>query len=275
MIGYLLIAATALGLWKRHENPHWTPFSTVFATPRQLNEALERVRFTSVPTPTPTAGLDPGMSSDQVQSINVTLSSETDIGKIHQEAATAKALGLENTSKALKAKADAVAAAKAKGATDTDVHKEQLAATAAQPSAAVTHAAGFEWGRRDHRRDDRGGDQQQLSPWQLMQLYQNMQGGQMPMQHHHHHRHHEMDFGRDPFAQYATQGPHGGGGGGGHPMGGGGGGHPMGGGHEHFGHEGGGWGGDFWGYEGFAVDPYLPYFDPAMLYGGDEDLEAY
>lgn len=253
MLGWILLGGTALALWKKHENQHWTPFSSLFATPRHLNEALAHVRFTSVPTPNATSALDPGMSSEQVKSVNVVLTSEIAPAKIKEEAKNAKSLGLANTAKALEAKAAAVGEAKARGATDEEIHREQLAASSAQPpTAAVTHAAGYDGFGFDHHRGyggfggweqqqhhhhhhpEFGGEQGGEMPWWMLQQQQQPM---MPMQPHHHHHHHHrpeeiIEFGRDPNAQYpmhgrrdpnmhypmhpeyATQGPHGGGHGG-------------------------------------------------------------
>jgi hypothetical protein len=122
---------TGIAFWEKSKNPSWTPFSTLFSTPAHLRDALARVRFTSVPTPTPTSALDPGMSTEQVHHVNSVLTTETDPAKIHDHADAAGKLGFANTSKALTAKAEAVGQAKAAGATDADVHKEQLAAGAA------------------------------------------------------------------------------------------------------------------------------------------------
>ncbi len=131
----VLGGGTVYALVEKHHNPSWTPFSTLFATPRKLREALDRVRITSVPTPATTTALDPGMSSHQVAHVNAVLQLETDPKTIHDHATAAAKVGLSNTSKALTAKAEAVGQAKAAGATDADLHKEQLAA--ATPAATL------------------------------------------------------------------------------------------------------------------------------------------
>jgi len=254
MIGFLLLGLPLLAAWKKHENPYWTPFSTLFATPLQLNAALSRVRLTSVPTPAITSALDPGMTSQHVKSVNVTLTSETDPSKIMTEAKNAHALGFTNTSKALQAKANAVGDAKAKGATETDIHQQQLAAQSAQPpSAAVTHAAGWDGFGIEHRRHGEFGDPfhhyrehefaapPEGAPW----MWGSQPQPQPPMWPHHHHHH-----------EFATQG-HGGGGGGAHGGFGG-----------HFGHEFG------WGGGGFDVEPVFDPFDPFMVPPPDPTMLA-
>ncbi len=296
MIGALfLLGLPAFALWRKHRNPHWTPFSTLFATPRELNAALSRVRFTSVPTPALTSALDPGMTSEHVKSVNVTLASETDHGKIKEEAKNAKALGFHNTSKALEAKADAIGQAKAKGATDEDIHRAQLAAQSQQaPSAAVTHAAGWdgygidrhrsyerrgygdagqwgrsqwEWPHHHHHHQEYGGEfggefgGEEMDPRMLRWLMRMMMQ-QHP--HNHRHRHHEFgDFGFEetPMPHHHRVPRHeemfetrGP-----HPM------HPMHGG-GHFGHHPG------FGYGG-AIDPMLFYpQDDLML---DDDMGGF
>lgn len=310
MIGaLLLLGIPAFALFKKHRNPHWTPFSTLFATPRDLNAALERVRITSVPTPALTSALDPGMSSEQVKAVNVMLTSETDQAKISNEAKHAKALGFHNTSKALDAKASAVGHAKAKGATDDDIHKEQLAAQTSQgASAAATHAAGWdgygiehhrhhgaEWGqqqslphhhrhRQQQEQEDLGGDDEEIDPRMLRLLMRMMQQQQQHPHHRHHHHAQQQQFGGDfgfeetpmPRHHFETRGPIA------HPHGafqvpphggggGGGGGGHHGFGHGGFGHGGFGHGGFGYGGLGYEVDPYL-YYPPMDMDMGDDML---
>jgi murein L,D-transpeptidase YcbB/YkuD len=121
---------TAYGVYEKRKNPSWTPFSTLFATPRELAARLFHVRQTSVPTPSPAAALDPGMTPQQVHAANLVLTAETHPVVLHQHAKAARSAGFPNTASAIKAKAEAVGEAKAAGASDADIKREQAAATA-------------------------------------------------------------------------------------------------------------------------------------------------
>jgi len=139
-----VIGGTAYALYKKNRNPYWTPLSTLFATPHELREALQHVRVTSVPTPTPAAALDPGMSPDQAQAVNAVLVTETDEKKLADHAEAAKSAGLSNSGKAIEAKANAVANAKAKGASETDIKKEQVAAAVSSTAPTTTGWGGYQ-----------------------------------------------------------------------------------------------------------------------------------
>ncbi len=133
------LAIVALGgviyyVYEKQKNPAWSPFARLLATPVDKVVALEKVKVTSVPTPSPTVALDPHMTTDQVKQVNRTLSSETDPKKIAAHAIALGAAGHDNSAMALAAKASAVGEAKAMGAHDIDIHGKQIEAAAATPS---------------------------------------------------------------------------------------------------------------------------------------------
>jgi len=144
----LALGALALGVgysvYKRRENPAWTPWSALLSSTRDKVLALEKVKVTSVPTPHETAALDPGMSTDQVKQVNHSLSSETDMHKLANHAVALSALGHDNSAAAVAAKTVAIGEAKATGAKDADVHVKQVEA-AAVPISPAAVATGF-WG---------------------------------------------------------------------------------------------------------------------------------
>lgn len=135
-ITLVLLASGGYYVYKKNQNPAWTPFASVFASPTDKLLALEKVKVTSVPTPAPTVALDPGMTSDQVRQVNATLMTETDPLKIAAHAEALHSFGHTSSGNALAAKANAVGEAKALGATDVDIHGKQVEA-AAVPSAAL------------------------------------------------------------------------------------------------------------------------------------------
>lgn len=133
------LAIVALGgviyyIYEKEKNPAWSPFTRLLSTPVDKVIALEKVKVTSVPTPSPTVALDPHMTTDQVKQVNQTLSSETDPKKIAAHAIALGAAGHDNSALALAAKANAVGEAKAMGAHDVDIHSKQIEAARATPS---------------------------------------------------------------------------------------------------------------------------------------------
>lgn len=98
-------------------------------TPAQA-AAVASVAQASVPTPSPTAGLDPGMSSVEVATANQALASSSDPNQLSELGAVYGMFGYVNTSKALLAKANAISVAMAAGA------------QAASVTAAATSSAG-------------------------------------------------------------------------------------------------------------------------------------
>lgn len=153
----LALGALALGVgfavYKRRENPAWTPWSALLSSPHDKAIALEKVKITSVPTPHETAALDPGMSTDQVKQVNASLSNETDMQKLANHAVALSALGHDNSAAAVAAKTVAIGQAKAAGAKDADLHVKQVEA-AAVPVTSSPVATGY-WG---HGEWDRHGD---------------------------------------------------------------------------------------------------------------------
>ena len=136
------LAIAALGgaiyyIYEKQKNPAWSPFTRLLATPVDKVVALEKVKVTSVPTPSSTVALDPHMTTDQVKQVNQTLTSETDPKKIAAHAIALGASGHDNSAMALAAKANAVGEAKATGAHDVDIHLKQIEAAQAIPSGPV------------------------------------------------------------------------------------------------------------------------------------------
>lgn len=144
----LALGALALGVgytvYRRRENPAWTPWSALLASTHDKVLALEKVKVTSVPTPHETAALDPGMSTDQVKQVNASLSNETNMQKLANHAVALSALGHDNSAAAVAAKTVAIGEAKATGAKDADLHVKQVEA-AAVPISPAAVATGF-WG---------------------------------------------------------------------------------------------------------------------------------
>lgn len=134
-ITLILLGAGGYYVWKKNENPEWSPLAWLTSTPHDKHLALERVKIASVPTPAPTAALDPGMSTDQVKQVNHTLANETEHEKIKAHADALDSLGHASSAAALDAKAKAVGEAKAHGASDAEIHGKQIEASA--PAAAV------------------------------------------------------------------------------------------------------------------------------------------
>jgi hypothetical protein len=129
-ITLILLGAGGYYVWKKNENPEWSPVAWLTSTPHDKHLALERVKVASVPTPAPTAALDPGMSTDQVKQVNHTLTNETDHEKIKAHADALDSLGHASSAAALDAKAKAVGEAKAHGASDAEIHGKQIEASA-------------------------------------------------------------------------------------------------------------------------------------------------
>lgn len=169
---HLALGAAVLGgaycLWKRHENPAWTPWASLTSSSRDKALALEKVKVTSVPTPHETAALDPGMSTDQVKQVNASLSQETDMKKLANHAVALGVLGHENSAAAVAAKTVAIAEAKAQGAKDVELHVKQVEAAAVpiSPAAVMAGFGGHGWGERGHGWDGRGWDRRgHREPW--------------------------------------------------------------------------------------------------------------
>jgi hypothetical protein len=130
-LAILLIGGTIFYVYEKEKNPAWSPFTRLLSTPVDKVVALEKVKVTSVPTPSPTVALDPHMTTDQVKQVNRTLSSETDPKKIAAHAIALGIAGHDNSALALAAKANAVGEAKAMGAHDVDIHGKQIEAARA------------------------------------------------------------------------------------------------------------------------------------------------
>ena len=145
-IPILILGGVVFYLYEKDKNPAWSPFARLLATPVDKVVALEKVKVTSVPTPSAAMALDPNMSSAEVEQVNSVLTTETDPKKIAAHAIAHDAFGNDNSARALAAKANAVAQAKAMGASDVDIHKKQIEAAAETPPAA---AVGWEPWRRD------------------------------------------------------------------------------------------------------------------------------
>ncbi len=125
----LLLGGTAVAVYKKTVDPSWSPISSLLATPSALRAALARVRHTSVPTPDPTSALDPNMTSAHVDAANKMLVHEVSHVALREFAQVADKMGFTNTAHAVNAKADAVADAKAVGASDADVAQAAVAPT--------------------------------------------------------------------------------------------------------------------------------------------------
>jgi len=132
-LAIVVLGGVVYYIYEKEKNPAWSPFTRLLATPVDKVIALEKVKVTSVPTPSPTVALDPHMTTDQVKQVNQTLTSETDPKKIAAHAIALGAAGHDNSAMALAAKANAVGEAKATGARDVDIHMKQLEAAGATP----------------------------------------------------------------------------------------------------------------------------------------------
>ena len=122
---WLLLALGGGGyyVYKKKKDPSWSPMK---------GHALGKVKKTSAAaTPSPTVGLDPGMTSEQVAAVNAALSSATDPAPVYALASQLSDTA-PNSAKALIAKADALSAAKAQGASDAQVLQAMM--TAGTPS---------------------------------------------------------------------------------------------------------------------------------------------
>jgi hypothetical protein len=130
----ILLGAGGYFVYKKNENPEWSPLTWLCSSPYDKHVALERVKVASVPTPAVTVALDPGMSTDQVKQVNHSLTTETDHEKIKAHADALDALGHTSSAAALGAKAQAVGEAKAHGASDAEIHGKQIEAQAPAPA---------------------------------------------------------------------------------------------------------------------------------------------
>src|SRR5271170_6135472 len=117
-LAIILIGGVGYYIYEKEKNPAWSPFTRLLSTPVDKAVALEKVKVTSVPTPSPTVALDPHMTTDQVKQVNIALTTETDPVKLAAHAEALGQLGHESSGKALAAKANAVGEAKALGASD-------------------------------------------------------------------------------------------------------------------------------------------------------------
>lgn len=115
----LVLGGASYYLYKKKENPAWSPLSWLLSSPFDKHVALEAVKVTSVPTPGPAVALDPNMTTDQVKQVNDALMTETDAQKIAAQAKALADLGHDSSANALHAKAAAIHEAKALGADDT------------------------------------------------------------------------------------------------------------------------------------------------------------
>lgn len=125
---WLLILALGGGGYyvydKKKKNPNWSPLAALTG---KKKAALEKVKATSTPTPAVTAGLDPNMTSGQVAQVNAALAGATDPAPVYAMASDLSS-AYPNSATALIAKADALQAAKASGASDSELLQNMLAA---------------------------------------------------------------------------------------------------------------------------------------------------
>jgi hypothetical protein len=141
----LVLGGAGYYLYEKKKNPSWSPLRWLFSSPLEKHAALESVKTTSVPTPGPAVALDPGMTSDQVHQVNDALMTETDAVKITALAKALSDLGFASSASALAAKAASIQEAKALGASETDIAKQQIQASAT-PAVASPRVGWGSWG---------------------------------------------------------------------------------------------------------------------------------
>ncbi|MFI5302548.1 MAG: hypothetical protein ACHREM_31035 [Polyangiales bacterium] len=145
-----LLAGGAGGIWwMRKKHPEKLP---KFLQPKGMQAggaasakaaAVQGVVNTSAPTPHPTAGLDPNMSTSDVASANQMLATATDANAVYAMASSYSEKNFVKTSQALIAKADALSHAKAAGASDAELlHSMMTAGPTANQVAEQARQAG-------------------------------------------------------------------------------------------------------------------------------------
>lgn len=124
------------------KKPEWLPKALRPAAADKRIAALKAVKYTSAPTPSATAGLDPNMATAEVAAANGLLSAGTDAAAMYAMASDYSERGYVRTSEALIAKADAVSAAQKHGADDASLLAQMNAATTAGEAGASTPGVG-------------------------------------------------------------------------------------------------------------------------------------
>lgn len=134
--------ALIAGAYIYKKKPEWIPAPIRPKHGDKKVAALANVQATSRPTPAPTAGLDPNMSSAEVASANGLLGGGTDSAAMYAMASSYSEKGYVNTAEALIKKADAIETAKKHGA-DDDALQAQMnaAATAGEAGSGVAPSA--------------------------------------------------------------------------------------------------------------------------------------
>lgn len=146
MIGWILgLGAGSVWVWKKH--PDWLP--KPLRPSARKNLALAAVTRTSNPTPSATAGLDPGMSSAEVAAANGLLQQSSDPDALYAMASDYSARDFVKTSEALIAKADALKLAQQHGASDDEIYAQMMAATGATNAAATDVSQVYSGGGED------------------------------------------------------------------------------------------------------------------------------
>lgn len=217
-----LLGSAGYYLWEKKKNPAWSPLAWLTRSPLDKHAALDAIKVSSVPTPGSAAALDPGMTTDQVKQVNDALTMQTDAAKISAMATALRALGLESSANALAAKAVAIDEAKALGATDAEIHAEQLQASAGHlPAPRVGWGTPFLVGVRSGfgrqfqpRRNDRAvstrrqavqsGRRRFVGPQYGHPQYGHPQHGH-PWQGHEHHRRHFVEPEPEPAPDFEPE----------------------------------------------------------------------
>ena len=122
------IGLAAAGAWVYKKKPEWIPAPIRPKHGDKKVAALANVQAASRPTPSPTAGLDPNMSSAEVHAANALLASGTDSAAMYSMASDYSSKGYVKTSEALIQKADAIETAKKHGADDQALQDQMMAA---------------------------------------------------------------------------------------------------------------------------------------------------
>lgn len=135
-VPWILAAIGAGYVYKK--KPEWLPSAIRPKSASRKIAALGAVSATSRPTPAPTAGLDPNMTSAEVAAANGLLAGSADAGAMYAMASDYSGRGYVKTAEALIQKADAVSAAKTHGADDEALYAQMMAATG---SSTATQAA--------------------------------------------------------------------------------------------------------------------------------------
>lgn len=132
------IGLAAAGAYVYKKKPEWIPAPLRPKHGDKKVAALTKVAIASQPTPSPTAGLDPNMTTAEVHAANGLLAGSTDASAMYAMASDYSARGYVRTSEALIQKADAVEAAKKHGADEGALYDQMMAAsTAGQAGSSV------------------------------------------------------------------------------------------------------------------------------------------